>query len=103
MKFCLLKYQNIIKSLLQDHADYRANLPDGYTSQVLFDDEQGQYLVLDIGWSGDKLHEYLSRNSDKTWDGGSLIAVLRLISSNRWFNSVSHAVSRLSSISSSKE
>ncbi len=25
-----LKYQSIIKSVLQNHADYRATLPDGY-------------------------------------------------------------------------
>jgi hypothetical protein len=66
-----LKYPNIIKSVLQNHADYRNNLPDGYTSQVLFDDERGQYLVLDIGWSGDKyLHStpiHLSLIDDKIW------------------------------------
>ena len=49
-----LKYQNIIKSVLQDHFNYRATLPDGYTSQVIFDDERGQYLILDMGWNGDK-------------------------------------------------
>ncbi len=47
-----LNYQNIIKSVLQNHADYRATLPDGYTCQVLFDDERGQYLIIDIGWDG---------------------------------------------------
>ena len=26
-----LKYQSIIKRVLQNHADYRATLPDGYT------------------------------------------------------------------------
>lgn len=66
-----LKYQDILKSVLQDHADYRANLLDAYTSQVLFDDEHGQYLVLDIGWSGDKyLHNtpiHLSLIDDKIW------------------------------------
>ncbi|MEB3177434.1 MAG: hypothetical protein VKL59_00075 [Nostocaceae cyanobacterium] len=34
-----LKYRDIIKSVLQKHADYRATLPDGYNSQVLFDIE----------------------------------------------------------------
>ena len=66
-----LKYQDIIKGVLQNHADYRATLPDGYTSQVLFDDERGQYLVLDIGWSDDKyLHAtpiHLSLVGDKIW------------------------------------
>ncbi|AVQ70723.1 hypothetical protein MTo_02762 [Microcystis aeruginosa NIES-1211] len=44
-----LKYQDIIKTVLQNHANYRATLPDGYTSQVIFDDERGHYLVLDFG------------------------------------------------------
>ncbi len=39
-----LKYQGIIKSVLQNHANYRATVPDGYTSQVIFDDERGHYL-----------------------------------------------------------
>ncbi len=49
-----LKYQEIIKRILTEQAEYRASIPDGYTSQVLFDDERGRYLVLDIGWNGDK-------------------------------------------------
>ncbi|MFN6486119.1 MULTISPECIES: XisI protein [unclassified Nostoc] len=66
-----LKYQDIIKTVLQNHANYRTGLPDGYASQVLFDDERGQYLVLDIGWSGDKyLHAtpiHLSLIDEKIW------------------------------------
>jgi hypothetical protein len=49
-----LRYQEIIKTILQEHANYRAAIPDGYNSQVLFDDERGSYLVLDIGWNEDK-------------------------------------------------
>ena len=44
-----LKYQQIIKSILTETAEYRASIPDGYNSQVLFDDEHERYLVLDIG------------------------------------------------------
>jgi hypothetical protein len=66
-----LKYQSIIKSVLQNHADYRATLPDGYSSQVVFDDERGQYLILDVGWSGNKyLHAtpiHLCLIIDKVW------------------------------------
>ena len=66
-----LKYRSIIKSILQNHADYRATLPDGYTSQVVFDDDRGQYLLLDMGWHGDKyLHAtpiHLSLVGDKVW------------------------------------
>jgi hypothetical protein len=66
-----LKYRNIIKNVLQQQANYRATLSDGYDSQVIFDDERGQYLVLDIGWSGDKyLHAtpiHLSLIDEKIW------------------------------------
>ncbi|MCG8362198.1 MAG: XisI protein [Pseudanabaenales cyanobacterium] len=66
-----LRYQSIIKDILQNHADYRAALPDSYTSQVIFDDERGQYLVLDFGWNGDKyLHAtpiHISLIGDKVW------------------------------------
>jgi hypothetical protein len=66
-----LKYRDIIKSVLQTQAGYRTALPDSYTSQVLFDDERGQYLILDIGWSGDKyLHAtpiHLSLIENKVW------------------------------------
>jgi XisI protein len=49
-----LKYQDIIKNILKEHAEYRATIPDSYESQVLFDEQRGRYLVLDIGWNGDK-------------------------------------------------
>jgi hypothetical protein len=66
-----LKYRNIIKRVLQNHADYRATLPDGYTSQPVFDDERGQYLVLDMGWNSDRyLHStpiHISLVGDKVW------------------------------------
>ncbi|NEP61104.1 MAG: XisI protein [Symploca sp. SIO2G7] len=55
----------------QRHADYRATIPDGYNSQVLFDNERGQYLVRDMGWSDDKyLHAtpiHLSLIGEKIW------------------------------------
>ncbi|PSB00347.1 XisI protein [Merismopedia glauca] len=66
-----LKYQDIIKNILQQHSDYRATLADGYQSQVLFDDERGQYIILDIGWNGDRyLHAtpiHLSLIGNKIW------------------------------------
>ncbi|GAB1543259.1 hypothetical protein NUACC21_59330 [Scytonema sp. NUACC21] len=66
-----LKYQDIIKNVLQNHADYRTAVPDDYTSQVIFDDERRQYLVLDIGWSRDNyLHAtpiHISLIDNKVW------------------------------------
>lgn len=65
------EYRDIIKNILQKHSDYRATLGDGYQSQVLFDDERGQYIVLDIGWNGDRyLHAtpiHLSLIGNKIW------------------------------------
>ena len=65
------KYCQIIKKVLRNHADYRSAISDAYTSQVLFDDERGQYLVLDIGWNDDQyLHStplHLSLVDDKIW------------------------------------
>ena len=66
-----LRYQEIIKTILQEHANFRNTIPDGYHSQMLFDDERGGYLVLDIGWNGDKyLHAtpiHLDLIGDKIW------------------------------------
>ena len=66
-----LRYQEIIKTILQEHANYRAAIPDGYNSQVLFDDERGSYLVLDIGWNEDKyLHAtpiHINLIGDQIW------------------------------------
>jgi hypothetical protein len=66
-----LKYQEIIKNILTSQAEYRASIPDNYDSQVIFDDENGRYLVLDIGWNGDKyLHTapiHLDLIDNKIW------------------------------------
>ncbi len=66
-----LKYQEIIKSILQEHANFRNTIPDGYHSQLLFDDDRGGYLVLDIGWNDDNyLHAtpiHINLIEDKIW------------------------------------
>lgn len=66
-----LKYREIIKSILQKYTNDRTALPDGYQSQVLFDDERGQYLILDMGWNDDRyLHAtpiHLSLVDGKIW------------------------------------
>ncbi len=45
-----LTYQEIIKRILKEHAQYRSQNNDGVTSQLVFDDEHGHYLLLDVGW-----------------------------------------------------
>jgi XisI protein len=48
-----LKYQEIIKNILRENAEYRVSIADCYDSQILFDNERGHYLVLYIGWDAD--------------------------------------------------
>lgn len=36
-----LKYQEIITTILQEHANFRNTIPDGYHSQLLFDEYRG--------------------------------------------------------------
>ena len=66
-----LRNQQIIKTILQEHANYRNTIPDGSHSQLLFDDERGGYLVLDIGWNEAKyLHAtpiHINLIGDKIW------------------------------------
>ena len=66
-----LKYQEIIKNVLTAQAEYRASIPDNYDSQVVFDHGNGRYLILDIGWNGDKyLHTtpiHLDLIDNKIW------------------------------------
>jgi XisI protein len=49
-----LKYQAIIKKILQEHCDERNSFPDPYKSYVLLDDDRGHYLLLDLGWNDEK-------------------------------------------------
>jgi hypothetical protein len=66
-----LIYQQLIKTILQEHANNRNTIPDGYHSQLLFDDDRGSYLVLDIGWNEAKyLHAtpiHINLIGDKIW------------------------------------
>lgn len=66
-----LRYQEIIKTILREHANFRNTIPDGYQSQLLFDDERGGYLVLDIGWNENNyLHAtpiHINLIGDKIW------------------------------------
>ena len=41
----------IVKDLLQEHADYRNSASSPYRSQVLCDDRQQHYILIDCGWS----------------------------------------------------
>jgi hypothetical protein len=45
-----IKYQEIIKQVLNEHAAFRSRGSDEVKSYVVFDDEHGRYLVVDVGW-----------------------------------------------------
>lgn len=66
-----IKYKEIVKKILREYAEFRDSIPDRYHSYVLFDDERGRYLVLDIGWSDRKyLHAtpiHIDLINDKIW------------------------------------
>jgi hypothetical protein len=48
-----LDYPEIIKTVLQDYAEFWER--GGYSSlRALFNDEQQSYMLLDIGWYGDE-------------------------------------------------
>ena len=49
-----IDHPHLIRQVLENHAAYRNQLPDGYGCQTVFDDERGQYLLVDIGWNGDR-------------------------------------------------
>jgi XisI protein len=50
---------------------YHNTVSDGCESHILFDDDRGQYLILDLGWNDDKyLHAtpiHISLIEDKIW------------------------------------
>ncbi len=46
-----IKYQQSIKEILLAYSEYRSKGSD-IASEILFDDQRGRYLVLNIGWSG---------------------------------------------------
>lgn len=48
-----ITYQQIIKKVLSEHAAFRSQWGDVH-SHVVFDDERGRYLVLDMGWNDNK-------------------------------------------------
>ena len=66
-----LKYQRMIKKILQDYCNERNLIPDPYHSDILFDDERGHYLILDRGWNRDKyLHAtpiHIDLIEEKIW------------------------------------
>ena len=49
-----LKYKAILKNTLQEYCTERNSLPDLYKSYVLFDEERGHYVLLDLGWNHEK-------------------------------------------------
>ena len=42
----------LVKTLLQEHADYRNSANSPYRSQTLFDDRHQRHSLIDCGWSG---------------------------------------------------
>ena len=48
-----LKYQSLIKDILNEYAKYKPAFGE-IDSRVSFDDEHGTYALLQVGWNGDE-------------------------------------------------
>jgi len=48
-----LKYQSLIKDILNEYAKYKPAFGE-IDSRVSFDDEHGTYAMLQVGWNGDE-------------------------------------------------
>jgi hypothetical protein len=48
-----LKYQTLIKDILNEYAKYKPAFGE-IDSRVSFDDEHGTYAMLQVGWNGDE-------------------------------------------------
>ena len=48
-----LKYRKIIKDILSEHAKYKPAFGD-IDSRLSFDDRNGTYALLQVGWEGDE-------------------------------------------------
>jgi hypothetical protein len=47
-------YQTLVKQVLSEYAAHRSQWDPQIASRVICDDEHGAYMVLDMGWDGDK-------------------------------------------------
>lgn len=47
-------YRTLVKKILSEYAEYRSQWDAHIASRVICDDEHGAYIVLDMGWNGDK-------------------------------------------------
>ena len=47
-------YQTLIKQLLTEYAAHRSQWNAQIASRAVCDDEHGAYMVVDMGWNGDK-------------------------------------------------
>jgi len=68
----LTKYRTLIKRILSDLAALVNRQPTpGVETLCIFDDERGHYVLLDLGWSGDRRVQntmvYVRINNGKFW------------------------------------
>ena len=69
----LVHYRALIKKLLSDYCDLmnRSAAPAGVETEVVFDEEHDQYMLLNVGWSGRKRFRgttvYLRLRNGKIW------------------------------------
>jgi hypothetical protein len=69
----LTTYRQLIKRLLTTYCELmnRSAAPEGVETEVVFDEEHDQYMLLNVGWSGRKRFRgttvYLRIRNGKIW------------------------------------
>ena len=82
-----VEYRRIVREVLSEIAGYsNGHVPKGVDHVVSFDDENGQYLLMSIGWRGDKrVHSipvYVRLKDGQVWiedDWTDLVIADRLV------------------------
>jgi hypothetical protein len=67
----ITKYRNIIKQVLKRHKSSGSNPKKDRETQIIFDDENGHYLLMGVGWDKFKrIHGitiHIDLKGDKIW------------------------------------
>lgn len=65
------KYQLLIKNSIKKHAAYKENDYEEFETQIAFDDENGHYYLMYVGWQNMKrIHScllHLDLKKEKIW------------------------------------
>ena len=67
----LKHYRNVVKKVINKYADYKEKEIDEFDVQIVFDDKNGHYYLMYVGWDGmERIHcclLHLDIKKDKIW------------------------------------